>query len=172
MNYRRIGWLTGAIIIALLPWLIERTYTIAQISYPYHCESRFGFKYSGADGKSAVASEGSMQLVHYKNGNGVGTYVGQLYYLDAEGNVLKKLSIHRVLEFSYQLLPGMLKSTTLMTSRIQGDEISDDDAEKYVYPGFKVGHISFGLIVKINRGGYAAGSSHFPRAMCTIADKA
>lgn len=171
MMHKRV-WLLGiTLFIALAPWVVERVYTLSVISYPYHCESRFGFKYISATGEAAVASEGSMQLTYYQSGNGVGTYVGHLFHLDGQGKVLKKQSIHRAMEFSYQLLPGMLKSTTLTSSRIQGDEISDADAEKYVYPGFKVGHTSFGMIVKINRGGYAAGSSQFPRAMCSTLDK-
>jgi hypothetical protein len=164
-------WLLGvAMIIALIPWGAERIFTFSQISYPFHCESQFGFKYLDADGTSAVASEGSMQLSYYQDGNGVGTYVGRLYYLDAQGKVLKELSIHRAFEFTWRLMQGILKSSTINSTRIQGDEISDSDAEKFVFPGFKVGHNSYGVIVKIAQGGYAAGSSHFPRAMCAPQD--
>lgn len=168
---RKPKWMLGAaMIIALVPWVIERVYTFSQISYPYHCESRFGFKYHDESNSSAVSSEGNMQLSYYKDGNGVGTYVGRLYYLDEQGKVVKELSIHRAFEFSWRLMQGILKSSTLNSTRIQGDEISDSDAEKYVFPGFKVGHNSYGVIVKIAQGGYAAGSSHFPRAMCAPQD--
>lgn len=159
-----------ALMVALIPWGIERAFTLSQMNFPYHCESQFGFKYVTANGESAVASQGSMQLSYYHGGNGVGTYVGRLYYLDEHGNVVKELSIHRSFEFSYHFMQGILKSSTLNSARIQGDEISDADAEKYVFPGFKVGHTSYAVIVKIAQGGYAAGSSHFPRAVCALQD--
>lgn len=168
---RKPIWLLSiALLLALIPWGIERIYTFSQINYPYHCESQFGFKYIDVAGTSAIASEGNMQLSYYPGGNGVGTYVGRLYHLDEHGNVVKELSIHRAFEFSWHLMRGILKSSTLNSTRIQGDEITDSDAEKYVFPGFKVGHTSYGMIVKIAQGGYAAGSSHFPRALCASQD--
>lgn len=163
----RSTWLMSiALLLTLIPWGIERVYTLSQISFPYHCESQFGFKYIDAASTSAIASEGTMQLSYYPDGNGVGTYVGRLYHLDDQGKIVKELSIHRVFEFSWNLMRGILKSSTLNSTRIQGDNISDSDAEKYVFPGFKVGHTSYGVMVKIAQGGFAAGSSHFPRALC------
>ena len=155
-----------ALVIAIAPWLAERIWTFNQRSLPYHCESQFGYQYLEPNGAGSIASRGSMQLAYYSGGNGVGTYIGRLYYLDAQGKIEKELSVHRALEFSYEFKPGLVKTTTLNASQIQGDEVSDAQAIDFVYPGFRVGQKTYGVIVKIANGDFAVGSSHFPRAVC------
>lgn len=162
--------LVCAILIAALPWMLADVFPIAGVKYPYHCKSQYSLRYINSEDASSVVSDGTMLLSYYKDGTGVGIYTGKILWLDPKGTETKTNSVQRTFEFRYSFKDSILKTETLSATKNLGGVAKDEDVYRYVFPGFRVGHVTYGVLLKIQGGGYTIGNNIYPRALCSPSD--
>jgi len=153
-----MAFFTMLIMAALYIWYDHRK--------PIRCESVNFMKVNDLKHQRTIFSEGSMLMTFFNDATGVGVYIGDITYEENE-KIVQRNNVNKTFKFTYSIKYDQLTIVTETVISNMGNRASDDEAQRYIYPGFQKGKIMHGTLLNI--GGtdtYAVAENMNPKSIC------
>jgi len=154
------------IILMILPWLIEWGERFGENGFETNCLSRFSIGWFNDDGYRKY-SDGVFMLSNSLFGTGMGVYSGTIYSLSPNNHLREKKMVHVSFEYTYHVGNGIYTAHTISMTKELGNEASEDEMTTFISPMLKDGGRMLSQINLLEGVRVAAGTTAFPRFMCT-----
>ena len=156
---------SGLGLLAIVPWMLGYIFLPVD-KIDFSCESHYEILNEFTVGES-MRSYGRMNSNYNAKGSGVGSYVGTLMKTEQNG-VSKSFNLHRVFDFTYEIIGSYVRVNTGKTSKYIGDNTPNSMAEEFVYRGFKSGETEYFQVLGMGTSGIASGIGGMPRIYCGV----
>ncbi|MBD9646300.1 hypothetical protein IB231_22010 [Pantoea sp. PNT02] len=129
------------------------------------CYAPFRFYETYTD-NSWIEARGVYHLDSRSGIEGKTSYVGKVFYRNAEGGVTRTVPVSREINWKVKFSNSYAATEITAANRRFGDHSDDNLVKDYIFPTYSVGQLNNSTVFLLNGKVLANGPENFPRIMC------